>query len=505
MNIISDKNANDSRICENPLLQGAIATLNIHMQNKKYFKPYAFAIHKGEFVRENFASKNNRQSYYLECELNECNFKEAGFAGSVFVKCKFINCNFNYSNFRACDFRECEITSNKEENHEILSANFSESIFSKCLLSDLFLNSTNFCDVIFDNGHIKNSKWRSMVLENMIIKNSTIDNLRFSSQNFDFFTLENIRTINVVFPFPAMPCIINGLDYLYHTNDNVMFTSVTSSQKRISKDKYLSLINDFEIYYENTDSYYQLVNIKIAQNHIDKAIYNAGLGIIQSIRLRNFRLVYQYCKILQIQPSFIMKYRKELYQLIQNEVNKENLSTEEYLFFNIYNAKIKELLLNSTTMPHLILDIRTNIDSKETNKLSIMIEQVESLLEYYIAGEEEHFIEIRHNSPINIIVQISADPEKLVMFLASFFTCIHYSSKAISFIIKKAKQLSAIKYKKENNILDDKMNQSISQTFINSNISVTNVNYNIYNAYDLDTTIQSGCENNKNTYTHTIC
>ena len=114
----------------------SIQRLNQHMRNKNFFKPYSFSVHNKENITENFASKNQRQSYYLQCILIKCNFFEAGFSGSVFINCKFIDCNFEHSTFQSCNFRNCEINYTKKE--QINSVNFSKSIFSNCTLNNIF-------------------------------------------------------------------------------------------------------------------------------------------------------------------------------------------------------------------------------------------------------------------------------------------------------------------------------------------------------------------------------
>ena len=88
------------------------------------------------------------------------------------------------------------------------------------------------------------------------------------------------------------------------------------------------------------------------------------------MKLRNFRVIYQFCKLIQINPKFTIQYRKRLYQQVQLEIEKEGLSTEDYMFLNMYLGKIKDSLLSTTAMPCLLLDIKTDIESKESDKIS---------------------------------------------------------------------------------------------------------------------------------------
>ena len=477
-------------------LLNAIDNLNAHMKNKTYFKPYTFSINKNTNIKEDFSSKNKRQSYFYDCIFEECNFFEASFAGSIFVKCDFINCMFDFSKFQSCDFRSCNLIFSGNDMKEIHSVNFSKSVLFDCKLVNLFLNSANMGETVFDNVEIINNKWRSVLVENMIIKNSILRDMRFASQNFDFLTIENLKTYNTIIPFPALPYIINGLTYLYKTADEISFTSCNSKNNRISKSEYIRLIDDFEIYYTYVNEYFPLANIMIAQERLNDAIYVTYLGIIQSLKLKNFRMIYQFCKLVQINPKFTIQYKKRLYQQIQLEIDKEELSKEDYKILNVYLGKIKDILLNTTITPQLVLDIKTNIDSTEINKIPIFIQEIEKLIFLYMKENEEHFIEIHHNSLENFIIQITADPEQLIIFLAAFFTCIGYSSQFVAYLFKKAKDLFL---KKTNSTVEnsefDVQNAQFTYTkkkFEDNGIVIVNVNYNIFNAPVIDSTIQSG-------------
>lgn len=470
------------------MLGESITKLNMHMRNKRFFKPYSFDVHHNEYITEDFTSKNRRQSYYSNCIMENCVFFESGFSGSVFIDCKFIDCNFDFSTFQSCDFRNCEISYTQKK--EINGINFAKSIFSNCKLFNIFFQSANFGEARIENTYLEKIKFRSVVFENTLIKDTFLKDIRFASQNFDFLTIENIKTENLVMPFPAMPCIINGLDYLYNTSDNIRFTSCDKGNNRIGKAEYLALIDDFERYYIYTKAFFPLANIMIAQDRLQEAIYATLLGIIQSLKMKNYRMIYQFCKLVQNNPQFTIQHRKKLYDQIKIEIDKEDLSTEDYHLLNMYIREIKELLLNSTCNPYLLLDIKTNIDSSESEKIGIFINAIEKLIESHFEGKEEHSIEIRHNSLENFIVEITGEPEKLITFLASFLACIDYTCKLATFIIKKARKMN--KKNEAQNKINSKAIASTSQTFINCNINVVNINYNIFNSYNINPRFQSG-------------
>lgn len=462
--------------------ENSLKNLNIHMKNKEFFKSCNFDIYKEADITEDFSFKNKRQSYYFKCRFTKCGFKETGFSGSVFVECEFIDCDFSESIFQSCIFRGCQIYYN--DIGKIRFANFSKSVFSNCKIYNISFETVNFGESVLEGGSLKNICFRSVVLENATIKKVSLKNMQFASQNFDFLTINDISTDNVVIPFPASPNIINGLDYLYATSDNICFTSCGST---ISKEEYLKLINDFEIYYTFIENYFPLANIFIAQKRLKEAIEVTLKGICLSLKMKNYRMIYQYCKLVQSNPKFTIQHKKYLYDKIQEAISSEELYEDDYIILNMYIQEIKELLLNSTTKPYLLLDIKSNIDYSENQKIAIFIGEMENLIDLYFRGEEEHYIEIRHNSPENFIIQIVADPEKLIAFLASFFTCIDYTHKLAAFLTKKGKE-NKIRKKlidKEESIL------KIKQNLENCNISIVNVNYNIVNSNNINQMLQS--------------
>lgn len=488
----------------------AIENLNYHMRNKDHFKPYAYSIHNKEFLtEENYATKNVRSSYYINCKLEKCNFFEAGFVGSVFINTQFIDCELSSAKLRSCDFRECEFIFSGDEKREIKSVDFSSSVFNNCKISNVFFNSANFEGVIFNNGIISDNKWRSVSLENAIINKTFLRNMRFVSQNFDFLTLKNISTSNVVFPFPAMPFVFNGLAYVYDTNDNIRFTSCGNGIKRIEKNEYMSLMPQFEIYYKNTDNFFPLANILIAEKRIEDALNNIGMGIMQSIKIKNFRMIYNYCKLLEANFLFTIQHRKKLYNFILNEINKENLSSIDYEILSLYISKIKDILIGTVNEPYVILDCKTNIDSLETDKIAYFISEIERLISLFIGKKEEHFIELRHNSFENFIVQIASDPERLIIFLAAFFQCCGFMKGSLVYLYEKAKMI-IYKMKKSNDSKNEDeiktiinnyeyiQNNTVINVFIQKDINIEEMNDCVFNADNFDNKLQSAFASNSN-------
>ncbi len=480
--------------------------LNTNMNNKSYFRSNQFEIISGAIISENYFGKNRRYSYFKKCYFEKCNFKEAGFAGSVFSECTFTDCCFDFANFQSCDFRNC-IFEYKDCNNKVTATRFMKSIFYNCKMNNIYFNSANFCECVFNKKMICNTIFRSCAFEDMLLKNILLENIKFSSQNFDFLKFVNIRTKNTIFPFPAIPCITNGLSYLMNTNDEVLFTSENS--KRLTKKEYLNYIPDFVNFYEKSQNYYFLANLYISLKDFKNSIDSIKKGIEQSLILHNFRMIRHYAQLLN-NETFSIQNRKEIYNLICSGVNSIELNESDIDNLNIYISDIKSLLLDKTESPYLTLDIQTNITDNEYESITSFYRYLEMVIKCYIGDNECHSIEIRHNSDVHFFVQLFSDPERLIVFLAAVSDCCLFAYKLTKLLTSKIKTI--IKRHKNNKEMDnktpftqeqidyiEKLIEGKNQVKIeNKNIQITEINHHIYNVGNLNNGIQNSYYINSN-------
>lgn len=495
-------------------LSNSLKRLNENMKNKYYFRLNPFKIINDANIREDYSKKNRRSSYYADCIFDNCNFFESGFASSIFINCEFVDCIFDFSNFQSCDFRKCKIRSTKAIN-EIKGNTFMKSVFYKCEFENLLLNSTNFCNSVFNNGSIVNCKLNSCALEDMVIKNSLLKSIRFSSQNFDFLRIENIQTKDVIFSFPSMPCIIGGLKYLKNTEDNVCFSSM-GDNKRISREKYLSYIPDFINYYKAVKDYFILANIYLSLDYEIQSVFRfIVLGIEQSVRIHNFRKVKKYCYLL-MNKNFNIQHKKIAYQIISDEISKIDFSESDKDCYNIHLREIRNILINETDRPYLNVNVATNIQENESDKISLFIDVLEKLIATTTDDIEEHSIELRHNSDLSFFIQIISNVSSLVVFLAAFFECISFAKDFTEFLIKKLKKNhnkdKAYDHTKATTLanidinglssdqikliesLSDKSNVTIiniNNTLIDNHIEIKGVSHSMVNVGNIDNKIQN--------------
>ena len=474
--------------------------LNSNMENKHYFRKNQLEIISETTISENYEGKNRRYSYFLHCDFINCNFIESGFAGSVFSNCRFNNCLFDYSNFQSCDFRDCSFIFTNNHKNTLTAVRFMKSVFYKCSFNNIIFNSVNFCECIVNNNEVANSKFISCAFEDMLVKNTMIQSVRFSSQNFDFLKIQNIITKDVILPFPAAPCITNGIEYVISTKDNIKFTS--EGNKTLTKEEYKMYIPDFIEFYKHTKNYYFLANILLSLKKYKESFNYIQLGIRQSVSTHNFRMVKHFAQLLN-DKAFNIQDKKRAYKLITSELNKITFQESDIDNLNLYISDIKSLLFNKSDLPYLTLNLQTNIPSNDYDNIIVFYGFLEKIIDTYIGKEETHSIEIRHNSDVNFYIELFSDPERLFVFLAAVFECCNFTNKISKSVIKQIKKYKHEKHANSTESDADTCDQSNHETNIEelltdkpqinitNNIQIKEANHCVFNVNNISSELYS--------------
>ncbi len=383
--------------------------LSEHMNNKLYFNPTPLKVNDGVKIDEDYSTKNLRQSFFNRCIFDGANYSNAGLSGSLFGKSQFNECDFLNTNFQACDFRECKFENIKSG---LKYTRFSKSIFSDTIFKDCIFNGVIMNDTIFTNCSFLDCSWMPVSIENSIFKNTLLQSVKFKSMNFEFSTFENIKLDNVKLPFPTIPYIFNGLNYLVTTSDNVKITSA-KNKDGITIDEYMENLNKLSKFYKYTHNYFPLTNILISQKMFSEAFSSVLNGINLSIELRRFRMLKNYCKQLKYIDNITMHDRKSLYKYILDKISQMNFQDFDYNNLNNYLPEVRYILLDDLKEQKIEVSLSTNIESTDIEKISILLTIIADLL-----GENCNYsIELRHNSPWDFFIPIFTDPNNISLII----------------------------------------------------------------------------------------
>lgn len=406
------KNTEEFFLVDDDKAKGLSKELSGHMRNKLYFNPTPLKVNDGIRISDDYSTKNLRQSFFNCCTFDEADYTDASLAGSLFANSKFCECNYINTNFQSCDFRDCNF-----ENIEngLKYTRFSKSIFINTNFKNCIFNGALMNDVLFANCNFTECNWKPVSIENAIFKNTTLQCVKFKSMNFEFSTFDCIKLDCVKLPFPTIPYIFNGLTYLKSTTDNVRITSA-KKKEGLSIDEYMENLDKLSDFYKYTHNYFPLTNILICQNMYNEAFASVLNGISLSIELRKFRMIKNYCKQLKYISTVTMHNRQVLYRYILEKISKMNFQKFEIDSLNNYLPEIRQLLLDDLNEQKIEISLSTNIDSRNTEKVSALVSIIECLLE----GVCSYSIELRHNSPWDFFIPIFTVPDNVSLIINIF-------------------------------------------------------------------------------------
>lgn len=462
-----------------------VSSLSMHMKNKMYYNQSPFRTYKNSRISENYATKNLRETVYISCLFENVDLSEAGLAGSIFEQNIFKNGDYNNTNFHSSDFRNTSFDSTY-----LINTSFDKSVFWNSDFSNCTFDNVSFCDCIFINCTFSDCIWNIRV-ENAIFDNCIIKNVVFKHMNFEFSTFRNVHIDNSKLPFPTIPYIYGGLEYLMTTTDAVRITSQTN-KKGISKEEYLACIGQLEKYYIYTQNFFPLSNILIAKKEYARALTSIRKGIEFSILLRRFRMLPNYCKMLAYIPTADIHTRQNLYSSMLEYIDNASLKDYERENLSIYLPQVTSMLLKDSLYDCVYFYIDTNIDGKDTKNISVLYEIIDNLFLEICT----YSIQLRHNSPITGLIQFFTDPSNETLVLQILQTTFIGAQTAFiaaqtSSIIRSNKSSKEVKTKKINNNClsneekriekrqSDALTKMANNNIVFSHCSVT-INGNVY-------------------------
>ncbi len=427
--------------------------LNKHMNQTNFFRKKQHDFKKGDVITKDLSTQNMRREYFMDCVFFNSNLSDMGMSGSMFKQVGFEDCIINNTKLDSCDFEDCNFKCAKlSEDNKLINLNLSKSNIINSSFVNCFLSRSNFADAVFIDTEFKNCTWQSLALENTIFKNTVFDSVKLRKLNFEFSEFDKIKMNNVTLPFPTIPFIFNGLQYIMNTSDNIFVTSTSNDDRKISIEEYLSFINELEVFYTKTENYFPLANIYIAFSNWDKAYSAIMLGIQQSIKLHSYRMIYYFCKLLYINNEFTKDQTFNTYKFITNNICSNGHHIFDEYKNNKYMQPIRNLLLNKGCAITTI-DIQTNIESNDFRNLTIFLETIESIVEYtnkQYDKDVKYSIELRHNCPYTALIKLIGDPQTIILLSGAF----HFVLTGTVYLIKKACDISNLYFESKKSILE---------------------------------------------------
>lgn len=398
-------------------LDKAVEQLQAHVKSKRNYIGNQYLLSKGARLEVDWQSQNHRREYFTDCSFVRSNLDETGFTGGIFSGTSFSDCNVNFTNLNNCTFKTCSWRDDRATFHT--GTNFSQSVFLDCNLDRIWLHGGNLSNIRLVNSTLNRCRFRSTQFEGAIFDNVVLDHVRFGRLNLEFVHFRNICCDTVTLPFPSIPYIFGGIDYLLNTNDRVRVTSATSSNNKISREEYLCLLPSLTTYFAGTQSFFPLSNILLAQGEMQKAKDAVLAGVSQSLLLRNYGLLVHLCELIAERSMLSGRECIDLYTDIWLSAKSQRITQNDYYLLDNAMQQIQQTLL-SFHQNKICFLLETNINSTDSVKLSILLSELEhfsTMVDY----SAKNRIELRHCSPYEIFITIWTGIEEFAPYIGLFY------------------------------------------------------------------------------------
>lgn len=321
-------------------------------------------------------------------------------SGSRLDKCEFDmidlkNSNLQFSSLHDCRFDSCNIE----------GSNFSNCFMDAVIFDNNTFMGSNFLRTRFYNCSIIGGEMLSSSLEFAEFQNTYFENLRLANLSMEYSEFNHVKMNNVILPFAQLPFIFGGLDYIMSTQDNISISANMGDVRNISVDEYIGTFEDWKIFFYNSELYFPLANILLAQKKKEQALETILSGILMMINHSDYRMLKYLCKLAASHQSVSKTECKMLYSRIKELISLTLQNPAQQYSYEIHMNDIKNILVeNPKAESRLHLSVQTNIGSDNQKVLYRLVGFIENFLDLSIFDLTTKTISIRHDSPYEIIV-----------------------------------------------------------------------------------------------------
>ena len=378
-----------------------------------------------------FTRKDMNRIKVYNADFDKCVFIGVACDASVFQNVSFVSCDFTGATFQDSNFTNCMFI-----DCHIESANFSRSTFinskiinSTVVMSTMHQGYLEKCCIIGGNYHTATFNGTKII-------DSEIQDIDLSHLNLEFIMILGVTLKgSVILPPYQVAYIINGMEFaVKYPNKYVIGTD----NGEITGDDFISLLHDLQEFYEIRGEHFPVANILLCQRDVQKAIDVIKDGIQSSMNIKDFRMVKNYCWMLKETSLISIDEKHIIYREINSHINTIHLTQSEYYSYTTYISEIRELLMNSIpSQPRLEIVISTDFSQKDIEKVYELFDFITEVMSKTKSNSHVDFIEIRHNSPYEIILSCVDNVPELMYAVATIYFII---SKVIPKLLDVSKQ-----------------------------------------------------------------
>lgn len=389
---------------------------------------------KNLIIDQDYKNQDLRHSSFTGCQVTGANFRNAVLADSKCNNTVFEDIRLYHTNVEYCNFNSCKFIDEKRAN-PFIGTNFSFSNFIDCELVGIEIANSTLDSVTFYNTDFHNARIFMSTVENSKFQKCSFKNVELCDLNLCFSDFENVHMDHVSFPFYQLPYVFGGLQYFLHTDEDVFIGAEDSNGKILYPDQYKQLLPDIINYFKFYNDFFPIANIYMACGELSLAYETIILGIKQSAKQKDFRMLKFLCKLAADTHMFSSKQLQALYDQIYDAASFGNLTDFERKNYFINLGVIRELLLfNDKQKATLEYRLKTNIDNTDSNRLGILLSEIENIFTIFRDEDITYRIELKHQCPWDIIYVIIASAPQLECLIQAFAAMVGPANSLVSLI-----------------------------------------------------------------------
>lgn len=363
------------------------------------------------------------------------NFYECGFVGlsvsgtnvsNIIMKnCSLERCKIVNSNLKCSDF------SGSKLHLSGISSSFDSSDFSHTTICNSHLEGCSFSESFFCRTKIQNSTFLSSEFASSIFLQSSIENVDMSQSNLEYSEFEQTVFTNVMIPYWGVLHVTKGFSEVLLAPD-IWFVTPDGTH-RVNNNQYIEEISLLRPYFYYKKDFLALANLYIFEGENTDAYHAVLCGLEHAINIGSLKLLRNLCRIASLNSFFSKNQMRELYQRIEVALANTCLTAMQYKNYSQELDLARHFLIDCPfDQDSISITVRTSIPATNYQKLSMMINTLDTVIAETAPTAISH-MEVRHNSPIEIVVQASGF---LWQLLAVFAALELVFDKTISYIEK---------------------------------------------------------------------
>lgn len=361
-----------------------------------------------------FSPATMQECFLARCTFNQVNFSGINSSHATLKDCRFNRCSFANSNFKASDFTGSIL------NFDASASSFDSSDFTNTTFINANLEGCSFSDSNFYNVHMLNSKIIHSEFVGTKFSKVYFNDLDMVKINLDYAEFEQVDFINVTLPYWGVLHVVKGLWEILSAN-SVNFSTIDGTHS-VSKNKYIEEVSLLRPHFYQKRDFLALANLYVFDGEYEKAYYAILLGISDACKHGRLEQLKYLCRMASLNKFFSRVQLRKLYQQIEISIASATLSPVQYKNYLQELDSAKRLLIDQPFERDTIsITIQTSIQNHEYEKFLQTQKIIDGILLETAPTAVSH-IEVRHNSPLEIVIQVSEN----VWYLLTFFALIDF-------------------------------------------------------------------------------